>query len=401
MPPLLRLNERSQRPNKFIDFISVLPTFKDSDFALKIMNQIAAVVRPLMQRHGLAVRSFEEFVFNKEFAGRNWNSGEARQVIELVLRNQAGSFLPFPFLIHVMLHELTHIKNMSHNPQFFKSLAALSDEYKSLRATGYTGDGFWSKGVNLNGTEYHAVGFGGEAVPFQSLCGGSWKKTRKSQPGSTIFRKKRKRKFEGVGEKVGVSEEGPPTGKAKPRVAQSKAGRDRALQAALSRIAKPSTDSAKAGSSWTAANVSGAKLEEDADIFTLDEWERIEDFSDYEETRQDLEYDSRETKESLKMELELYGFGETGNSAKVAVSSGCSSKQHKPALSNKDTVVCPICTFSENSSTAPVCLVCESVIVAQNEDESAETSSIWKCLACGIRNHSSWELCHGCGRQLQ
>lgn len=44
------------------------------------MKSLAAQVRPVMKSEGLAVNSFEEYTFNKVFAGRNWNAGEVSQV---------------------------------------------------------------------------------------------------------------------------------------------------------------------------------------------------------------------------------------------------------------------------------------------------------------------------------
>ncbi len=55
------------------------------------LQQLAAQVHPVMKEHGFQINSLEEFEWNREFAGRNWNNGET---VELVLRRQDGSFAP-------------------------------------------------------------------------------------------------------------------------------------------------------------------------------------------------------------------------------------------------------------------------------------------------------------------
>jgi len=80
--PHLRLNERTQRPNPYINFtVPLLPQ------SLPLLQILAAQVKPVMKKHGFHINSFEEYPFNKVFAGRNWNAGE---VVELVLRGSSG-----------------------------------------------------------------------------------------------------------------------------------------------------------------------------------------------------------------------------------------------------------------------------------------------------------------------
>lgn len=55
-----------------------------------------------MKEHSLSVTSLEEYEFNREFVGRNFNGGE---VIQLVLKAQSGHWLPFNYVQMVMMHE--------------------------------------------------------------------------------------------------------------------------------------------------------------------------------------------------------------------------------------------------------------------------------------------------------
>ncbi|TFY63788.1 hypothetical protein EVJ58_g3042 [Rhodofomes roseus] len=74
----VRLNERETNPNPHINFITTLPMpdAADQEDARQLLRALAAQVRPVMKAHGFVVNSFEEYEYNKVFAGRNWNSGE-------------------------------------------------------------------------------------------------------------------------------------------------------------------------------------------------------------------------------------------------------------------------------------------------------------------------------------
>ena len=93
---------------------------------------------PSQNRH-YGVMSLTEYEHNREFAGRNWNAGE---IIELVLRRPDHSLYvppscdvrtpvvrltprlhsprsaPYLFVLSVMCHELAHIEQMNHSPEF-------------------------------------------------------------------------------------------------------------------------------------------------------------------------------------------------------------------------------------------------------------------------------------------
>lgn len=94
---LQRFNERTQRPNDHINFIKPLSSSspQDQKIAQDFLERIAAQCYPVMKQHTLLVNSLEEYPPNPEFLGRNFNAGEA---IQLVLKDKAGRWLSFKFV---------------------------------------------------------------------------------------------------------------------------------------------------------------------------------------------------------------------------------------------------------------------------------------------------------------
>ncbi|GAA5887232.1 hypothetical protein JCM6882_002457 [Rhodosporidiobolus microsporus] len=187
-----RINARRPDPNPAITFIHALKGLPDSDLAQKILEAIAAQFKPIMKEWGFGVNSLVEHEWNPTFAGRNWNGGE---VIELVLRRKDGSFAPYQFILYVMCHELAHIKEMNHSWAFKKVNQQVRAALGSLRAQGYTGDGFWSTGRTLHPDYPQAeVPLGAADEPVYT-CGGAnkkrgrWKRRRSAAtPGSSRAR---------------------------------------------------------------------------------------------------------------------------------------------------------------------------------------------------------------------
>ena len=193
----LRLNDPDTSRNKHINYITALPQYADHAQAQHRLQQLAAQVQPVMKKHGFQINSLEEFEWNREFAGRNWNNGET---VELVLRRQDGSFAPLQWVLMVFCHELAHIKYMNHIPsQHGKLDRELRNECRELQGRGYYGDGFWSAGQRLQDNAFVA---GSGINSLQGLpeysCGGAYKSkpckrraTKRRRTGS------RKRGFKG------------------------------------------------------------------------------------------------------------------------------------------------------------------------------------------------------------
>lgn len=111
-------------------------------------------------------------------------------------------------------------------------------ELAALVARGYTGEGFWSAGRTLVSEALTAERPLAEADLPANLCGGTYRERRKrvAKPKLSSAEQKKRRiekKFGVAGQKVGAEEEGK---KGKPRVAQSKRGRELRAEAALRRL---------------------------------------------------------------------------------------------------------------------------------------------------------------------
>ncbi|KAF2129749.1 WLM-domain-containing protein [Dothidotthia symphoricarpi CBS 119687] len=242
-----RLNERSQRPNALINFIRTLPG-PSSSTAEQILNRVAAVCYPFMKANTILVQALEEFPYNNEFVGRNFNAGE---VIQLVLRDRNGRWLPQRMVEMVMVHELAHCKQMNHSKAFWKVRDAYAVDLRALWARGYTGEGLWGRGRDLD-TGALQLSEGDVADVPEHLCGGTYgrraKKRRRGGKEKEILsyaeRKQRRilKKFGVGGQALGADDdtkiklEGGVPKKAKPRVAGSARGRDLRAAAALARF---------------------------------------------------------------------------------------------------------------------------------------------------------------------
>ena len=251
-----RLNERTQRPNSLINFIKA-PDPESLDF----LNRIAAQCYPIMKQHHISVMALEEFPHNAEFLGRNFNAGE---VIQLVLKDRQGRWLGFKFVQMVMMHELAHCKQMNHSKFFWQVRNGFAGEMEGLWTKNYMGEGLWGRGKDLvTGAFVREREVEQGDVP-EHLCGGTFRrKGRKRKRGGqtqggdggdekpkvTYAERQQKR----IAKKFGVHGEGAALGDdellrgayesasgkrhaGKPRVANSKRGRELRAQAALARF---------------------------------------------------------------------------------------------------------------------------------------------------------------------
>lgn len=251
----LRLNhQKSSHPNDRIVFIKPLPrpptAQAESDLADTFLRAIAAQCLPLMKKHYLSVTTLEEYEPNREFVGRNFNNGE---VIQLVLQSRNGAWLPFNMVQMVMMHELAHNSHMNHGKMFWQTRNLYAGEMKALWDTGYTGEGFWGSGRRLD--EMGAVMgnniLSSEELAALPLCGGTYRSRRRKRKATTqdlTWKEKRDRRIEKKFGKNGTSlgededqrialeinRKGGLGGK--PRVAQSKRGRELRAAAALARF---------------------------------------------------------------------------------------------------------------------------------------------------------------------
>ena len=260
---ITRLNERTQRPNPLINFIKA-PDPTSLDF----LNRIAAQCYPVMKQNHISVMSLEEFPPNNEFLGRNFNAGE---VIQLVLKDKQGRWLGFKFVQMVMMHELAHCKQMNHSKFFWQVRNGFASEMEGLWAKKYVGEGMWGRGKDLTTGAFVQERELAEGDVPEHLCGGTYrrkgkKRKRGGQSGDQEAEKPKltyaERQQKRIAKKFGVHGEGAALGDdemvrgalesasgkrhtGKPRVANSKRGRELRAQAALARFGAAKSETVK------------------------------------------------------------------------------------------------------------------------------------------------------------
>ncbi|KAK1036237.1 hypothetical protein LTS16_013942 [Friedmanniomyces endolithicus] len=127
------------------------------DAALKMLRQIASLVKPIMRKRGWTVQILAEFLPPEQnLLGLNVNKGY-KICLRLRYHNNPDLFLPTEQVVDTMLHELSHNVWGAHDSNFHQLWDELRDEHEILVRKGYTGEGFLSEG--------HRVGGGRHGVP--------------------------------------------------------------------------------------------------------------------------------------------------------------------------------------------------------------------------------------------
>lgn len=254
----------------------MMPLGQDEKYAQDFLERIAAICNPIMKKHRLAVMSLEEYEYNTEFLGRNFNGGE---VIQLVLKGRGGGWLPFRFVQMVMMHELAHNVQMNHSSAFWKVKNTYSDELRELWTKGYTGEAMWSRGRTLLSGQYVTGGAAPDDGLLEHLCGGTFrtsgKRKRFSKP-KLSWKEQRerriKKKFGVDGKTLGADDEVKSElergkkSKGKPRVAGSNRGRELRAAAALARFEVPKKEKPEVKDENDISTDSGSDTEGDAGI---------------------------------------------------------------------------------------------------------------------------------------
>ncbi|RCH83377.1 hypothetical protein CU098_007744 [Rhizopus stolonifer] len=130
----------------------VLKKKQNSEKALEILKKVSSQVKPILEKRAWTVKNLCEFFpTNPNLLGVNVNRGWK---INLRLRPHYDDtqFLEYEDILGTMLHEMAHIKRGPHDEQFYKLLDELKAETEVLMASGYTGEGFQSKGNQLGGS---------------------------------------------------------------------------------------------------------------------------------------------------------------------------------------------------------------------------------------------------------
>ncbi|GAB7337783.1 hypothetical protein MBLNU457_g3053t1 [Dothideomycetes sp. NU457] len=455
-----RLNERTQRPNAFINFIKPLPG-PDQELAQDFLERIAAICYPVMRAHHISVMALEEHVPNREFVGRNFNAGE---VIQLCLKSLDGRWLSFRTVQLVMMHELAHCKQMNHSKAFWQVRDSYAEHLKVLWAQNYYGEGLWGKGQSLLSGRY-TNDTNPEAAPnVQSLCGGAYrgrggrrKKSGKDKPKLTYAERQQKRisrKFgkHGEGNVVGEDlyakerlEKGRQTS-AKPKVANSKRGRDLRAAAALARFDQAKTvvkEESSAGTVSTKEDSTDSETESEGEddqsqlmdgndnavldakghpLFKVCDSEDMKD----EDARRELDElqdlnitpKARSANGSANTQTSSHDTGamikrsrkddrdepititkKQKSSVQAQPSKATPIPTRKPPVSVNRAggpQPCPVCSL-ENEPDAATCMACANVLDA-NKVNSAWRCSHQECRTSGYLNAGDAGVCGICGR---
>ncbi|KAJ7157090.1 WLM domain-containing protein [Mycena filopes] len=116
------------------------------DQALAMLQRIASLVKPIMRKYGWNLPLLAEFFpANDNLLGMNVNAGQ-KILVRLRPARAPETFYEEEELVQTMLHELTHNVHGPHDEKFYKFLSVLQDEYDALQRSGYSGEGFFSKG---------------------------------------------------------------------------------------------------------------------------------------------------------------------------------------------------------------------------------------------------------------
>ncbi|KAI7903696.1 WLM domain-containing protein [Cokeromyces recurvatus] len=130
----------------------ILKSKPRSEEALQLLKRLASQIKPILSKHQWKITNLCEFFpRNPNLLGTNVNRGWK---INLRLRSHYddSKFLEYEDLLGTLLHEITHIVIGPHDARFYKLLDELKQETEALMVSGYTGEGFFSKGQKLGNT---------------------------------------------------------------------------------------------------------------------------------------------------------------------------------------------------------------------------------------------------------
>ena len=122
-----------------------------ADEALKALQKIASLVKPIMRQRNWRVGTLCEFYpEERNLLGLNINRNE-KICLRLRYPGDERQFLPIDQVTDTMLHELCHYVHGPHDQHFHALWDQLRDEHEALVRKGYTGEGFLSDGKRLGG----------------------------------------------------------------------------------------------------------------------------------------------------------------------------------------------------------------------------------------------------------
>ncbi|KAJ9657059.1 hypothetical protein H2198_004551 [Neophaeococcomyces mojaviensis] len=429
----LRLNyQPSSHPNDRIVFIKPIPRpaaeKDDYERAELVLQAIAAQCLPVMKNHHLSVTTLEEHEPNPEFIGRNFNNGE---IIQLVIKSKSGAWLPLNMIQMVMMHELAHNTHMNHAKGFWQTRNLYAIEMQQLWGRGYTGEGLWGQGHSL-GSLNESLGnniVGSEELAKLPLCGGTFRsrrRKRKPKEGLDLTWKEKRdkrieKKFGKNGTVVGEDEDKRlslelkgkgPLG-VKPRVAQSKRGRELRAAAALARFA---TNKQEVEATKSAAEVNEDETESDEGYEEVDE--EVEDARDGNGQRL---MDSKgqpmirvcegEESDAAEAKRELTELTNLDNATRADISSNNGEKETPastaqiPGLASDNVVPVhdtrPSSATTKTTTTEPISRTISTTSASPTRTPDLDLdASIVNCPICSMTNDAMQATCIACSHVL-
>ena len=128
-----------------------LDRFPRQNEALRALQKIASLVKPIMRKRAWKVGTLAEFSPDQQnLLGININRGQ-KICLRLRYPRDITQFMPLEQVVDTMLHELSHNVIGPHDANFHQLWNELRDEYDDLKYKGYTGEGFLSEGHRLGG----------------------------------------------------------------------------------------------------------------------------------------------------------------------------------------------------------------------------------------------------------
>ncbi|KAF2433790.1 WLM-domain-containing protein [Tothia fuscella] len=436
-----RLNERVQRPNKLINFIRPLPG-STSTHSQDFLERIAAICYPIMKTHHIAVQALEEYEWNREFIGRNFNAGE---VIQLVLRSRSGAWMPFKQVQMVMMHELAHCKQMNHSKAFWAVRDGYCGELRGLWYKGYSGEGFWGSGRGLERGEWVSDVMPAVRDMPEHTCGGTFRsgrRGRKRKRGAAEGEEKPKvsyaerqqrrilKKFGTGGVALGDDEatrvkleEGKKKPKGKPRVAGSARGRDLRAAAALARFDQAKSEEVKKEEDteddsdddydWpltddeAVTTQDGKKVfdgkghdmvrvcdaEDEDDINVKRELQELIDIDSIPSVSKPKKKPTKPKPTAQKKSIKIKASVPTPTS--ITKKKGATSTSEEKTIPTSITKVCPCCSYA-NEKGALICITCNNVL------NTTAMPNYWRCQSLACRggqyvNMGDYGICQICG----
>ncbi|TRM65835.1 WLM domain-containing protein [Schizophyllum amplum] len=150
----------SASTDSFVRSITHLKDQPRGNEALDMLKRIAALAKPIMRKRNWHLPTLGEFLpDDPRLLGINVNQGH-QIFLRLRPADRPGTFYDLEFVMGTMLHELTHNFRGPHDEAFYKYLDGLEDEYAALKRSGYSGEGFYSKGRRLGGKPGGRLGGG-------------------------------------------------------------------------------------------------------------------------------------------------------------------------------------------------------------------------------------------------